>query len=248
MKGKLVTMAVSFLLCVGMVGAGFASWVITNNVQENASGNIQVEQVVDKRLNLIVAEKNLDVFFGAPETLTTTNENPWLKSESAEKYEDLKATIKVGFGADNLAKVNGSTIKVEAKFTITPSDEDAYNEAIEYGFISVPGAGDLTQSQTFTAGESDWNHTFEISFNWGSFFNIVVDDETVAANPYTYFNNRYETSSVNPVEAPQNGENEDLSGVSEDTDAGDLAALVLGKISSMGSVTISVTITATFVA
>ena len=245
MKGKLVTMAVSFLLCVGMVGAGFASWVITNNVQENASGNIQVEQVVDKRLNLIVGEQNLDVFFGAPENPTTTNENPWLKSESAEKYEDLKATISVGFGKDNLAKVKGSKIKVEAKFTITPTVASAYSEAIEYNLISVPDATNLTQSQEFTATEEAWNYDFELSFNWGSYFNGVSGP----VNPYNYFNDTFNTSSVEePIVLPQNAQGNDIDGGTEVKDAGDCAALVLGKIYSIGSVAISVTITATFVA
>ena len=55
-KGKLITMAVSFLLTVGIVGAGFAAWVISADVVKEATGTVTVEEVIDKRMEIALLE------------------------------------------------------------------------------------------------------------------------------------------------------------------------------------------------
>ena len=40
MKRKLITLGMTFLLCVGMIGAGFASWLITGDVTSEVAGNV----------------------------------------------------------------------------------------------------------------------------------------------------------------------------------------------------------------
>ena len=65
-KSKLITMALSFLLTIGMVSAGFAAWVISAPTVKEASGTVSVDTVTDKRIELSIVEddgKNLPVVF-----------------------------------------------------------------------------------------------------------------------------------------------------------------------------------------
>lgn len=249
MKGKLVTMAVSFLLCVGMVGAGFASWVITNTAKVETEGTINVDTVVDKRLKMVVVEDqtNLNVFFGAPTSLTTTNQTPWLTNDSTQK-QDLDATVTVKLDGQKLQTVagnTGATINVKATFTIEANGETAYNNAIKYNLISAPTTLEETKTVSATSTSSDETVSFTFSFDWGTYFGE-------SGNPYTYFNDSYATADDTKMAGgtdivlPDDGENV-VTGY-EGVDAGDCAAFVLGMIEAIGEVTVKVTITATVAA
>ena len=258
MKGKLVTMAVSFLLCVGMVGAGFASWIITNTAKDEAEGTIAVDTVVDKRLQLDIDETStkLGVYFGSPATQSTTNDKPWLLNNSEEK-EMLTATVVVDLNGENLKKLASSnesktaTVKLTAKLEI-PANNDAYNTAVQYNLITVPTT--LVVEQTVTATETSANQevTFTFDFGWGSYFTISEDGQNKIVNPYKYFNDMFATSDDTKIVGgtemliPEDSNDQpiDTTGVTLNN-AGDLADFILGLIENIRTLNIKVTITGT---
>ena len=194
MKGKLVTMAVSFLLCVGMVGAGFASWVITNTATDSADGKIAVDTVVDKRLKLDIDEESvidanktdLAVYFGAPAKTDTNNTSPWLINTDYQK-ENLTAKVVVDLYGENLQKIaNASTnktatITLKAKLDITGND--AFELAKTYNLITIPKELEIT-ADPITATESSLNQevVFEFKFGWGNYFTISENDTSKIIN------------------------------------------------------------------
>ena len=204
MKGKLVTMAVSFLLCVGMVGAGFASWVITSKTQETATGNIQVDDVVDKRIK--IADKDftgVNVYFGAP---SETMENAWLLNDNMAK-EDLVSSASLTLDANNLLYLAGKSVtKLTFTATIAVANNDAYTAAITAKYITAPTVTTVTKEVVLSgdgsiiAGDNIAAENlvldFVFNFGWGDAFKIAEDDETFKnVNPYTYFNSAFEDGS-----------------------------------------------------
>jgi hypothetical protein len=123
-KTKLITMAVSFLLTVGMIGAGFASWIISSDVAKEETGKIKVEEVIDSRLKLAVFTNNeqtvdgktwtlagndtawnADLRFGIPKEQPTLSEGktPWLTHSAYNVVDD-----------PNTTEVNEKTVAIAA--------------------------------------------------------------------------------------------------------------------------------------
>ena len=135
-KNNLVTMGVSFLLCVGMVGAGFASWVISADVTEEGESTVSVEEVIDQRLNtMIVATNqdsegwnkgndseawNADLHFGAPK-IAESFQNPWL-SNVGGKEEDLDVYLGVVFDYRNVEALKEDFSYIQLTFDLDTTD------------------------------------------------------------------------------------------------------------------------------
>ena len=70
MKRKTLTLTLSILACLALIGVGFASWIIFANAVDKAEGNIIVDTVADK--TYVVSGSWLDgkssITFGAPAT------------------------------------------------------------------------------------------------------------------------------------------------------------------------------------
>lgn len=100
MKRKLITTAVSLLLCLGVVGSGFAAWVISRTTTKEVEGNFTVETVQDAVLNFDAAIANGDIHFGKPSAAAissyqwanTAAEVKWFNDDGATE-EDLTATV-----------------------------------------------------------------------------------------------------------------------------------------------------------
>ena len=194
MKGKLVTMAVSFLLCVGMVGAGFASWMISNTATETLEGTIAVDTVVDRRLSATFEGLDASIVFGTPNTMDT--ENAWLTNNTGDTMkEDLTAGGKIT-NSKLQYLYNQGGLKVDWKVTLTLEIENltAFESAVEQKLIVLPAAGN---GVTVTKGATGYiiEYTKTITLN-GEIdqdvmdvkFNFAWGDTFANVNPYTYFN------------------------------------------------------------
>ena len=183
-KGKLITMAVSFLLTVGIVGAGFAAWVISADVVKEATGTVSVEEVIDKRIDFTVLDtSDTEIYFGKPSAENTkTFAKPWFTND-ADKTEDLVMTL--NFSINNLAKLRDEYSVEEIKISVT-IDKTQFGDAVDY--IIVP-------EETFITG-SDENGIIKLAsapaefkavlnFNWTSAW---ASEGVDSLNPYNYFN------------------------------------------------------------
>lgn len=50
MKRKTLTLTLSILACLALIGVGFASWIISADTSTNAKGSFIVDTVTDNRL------------------------------------------------------------------------------------------------------------------------------------------------------------------------------------------------------
>jgi hypothetical protein len=177
MKRKLVTLGIAFLLCIGMVGAGFASWVVTNNVTKTVDGQISVESVVDARLDLTVeVAKDSDgqsLIFGGD---GVTYVNPWLLYTG--KTQDL--TVDVTLTLNNYAtlkaavdakEIGGVSLKVSLAEKGTAGN---LATAVTNSYIVLPtnmSGENLTLASFTPVTETDKaTATVTFTFAWGSAF------------------------------------------------------------------------------
>ena len=193
-KTKLITMAVSFLLTVGMVGAGFASWLITSEVQEEKTGTIKVESVIDSRLDLTVGDAD-GVHFGVPTAMN--DDDPWLTASADAASEDLSSTVSLTvnnastlYNSDNTSGyryvVVTATLIISKASLVNVYNPDP-NAAINY--IVLPGVDTQADSNNYQIEQKiviDLNAAeagdVVFTFRWGSDFGNV--------NPYDFFNGK----------------------------------------------------------
>ncbi len=177
MKRRTLTMVVGLLLCLSLIGVGFASWVISAGDEEVATGNIEVEAVTDKRLTMTVVTNNQSIHFGKPATMSVTN--PWLTNPDGET-EQLSATFRVSVAYKNGSTIDASELQFDAQYDAT-SDVKA---AIEAQYIGAPTVtfsevvNDNTEGNAADTTKVTYDVT--IAFTWGEAFGNK--------NPYNYYN------------------------------------------------------------
>lgn len=226
MKRKLVTLGIAFLLCIGMVGAGFASWVVTNNVTETVDGQISVESVVDARLELDVDfAANEKVVFGGNDATQT-----WLLYKGDEQDLDIKVTLTLTNYADLLAlqsaadkEIDDIEIKVSLAETLTEGtgalgDNQYIKAAVDAKYIELPTLEQTLKLSDFASEGNKKEVTF--TFAWGTAFGGV--------NPLEYYNNKAADAKVSEGATKTYAEE---------------ALEVLGTLEQMNSVGFTVTVT-----
>ena len=200
MKRRIVTIAVSFLLCIGMIGAGFAAWVITGNTDTDASGNIQVNAVVDNRLVLAVSwQDSKDSITYGPKAGDYTYD--WLTYDENDDTESLTVTL--------VLTLNNYTSLKSSQEATTISDISiafAWDEAQMTKYVAardtdkvvgaLPTANALTLA-SFSDADQDGVYTATVTFTfaWGEAFG--------GKNPMEYYNNQEFTNDL-ATEATQN--------------------------------------------
>lgn len=196
MKRRSLTVLLCLLAIISLASVGFASWVISADDTEVATGNIQVEDVTDERVdisNVVLSKKSFN--FTAPENATTG----WLKNETtniANLSTILTFNVKIG----GVAAEIGENVTITIDWDLTT--KDLLDKAVDAGYIlEVP---ELKVEYT-----ADGNHKVEILFKWGTKFGgtaKVGDTQAVAGeNPFTYYNRQ----KVNDALYYINGADED---------------------------------------
>lgn len=103
MKKKFLTISALVLLCVAMIGVGFAGWVISNEPEpKEANGNIVTDTVTSEAYTIDNLETSEKFNFVGPVSGSQNIEGAWL-TYTGDQYEDLDitftATIKKGGAA-----------------------------------------------------------------------------------------------------------------------------------------------------
>ena len=185
-KGKLITMAVSFLLTVGIVGAGFAAWVISADVVKETTGTVSVDTVVDKRIDFTVLDtSDTEIYFGKPTAENTkTFAKPWFTND-ADKTEDLVMTL--NFSINNLPQLRDTHHVEEIKIKVE-IEKEQFGDAVDY--IIVPEETFITGSDAsgiIKLASAPTEFKAVLTFNWTADWTTNWDNKT-STNPYNYFN------------------------------------------------------------
>ncbi len=196
MKKKWMMPVLALLLCVSMVGVGYAAWIIIAPSEPvNADGQFQVYTVENNSVQMTATvAANDKITFGSPATPTFTGENPWLQLIGGAN-EDLSATLTVEI--TNWEQINQAS-RTET-ITLTISDfqilkDDVAQQLSNYSnYVTFPLAQTATiviEDGVITSGSgnginfdaSTGKLTYTLNFGWGQMFNSV--------NPYDYFNTK----------------------------------------------------------
>lgn len=185
MKRKTLTLTLSILACLALIGVGFASWIISANTSTKAEGSFIVDTVNDKTYKVEGAwlSSQSKITFGAPDTMDL--ENPWLTNNSEGKTENLTVTYQLTVTYGNGTKATGIANKITA--VVTASESASYTAAVDGGLIIAP-----TNATVEEAPEGNGKYNITVTYQWGEHFGNV--------NPYTYYNAKTATDKLSGTE------------------------------------------------
>lgn len=167
MKRKTMTLVLCLLAALALVSVGFASWVIASDAHDDVTGNIVVDTVADKRLNVTVTPTDASFVFGY---LESQEEGKWFYNDPTdvslkEKLDEVTFVIKVTDGDNN--PIDPASIK------LTLTADEKYTIAANANLVTkLPTSitANKTEKGTYNA---------KIKLGWGEKFGSV--------NPYTFF-------------------------------------------------------------
>ena len=194
MKKRTITIAISLLACIALLGVGFASWIITNDAGDEANGNVQVDTVTNDSIELLNASAT-DVVFGPK-----SGQTGWL-STAGTTTEQLTTTVTVKVskadyyvnGTDGDTKLKG----LKVKLAVVDNATGGFSKALAAKYVAeTPYASEamfilnaeLAEGK-FTAAVDSENVTltFQITFAWGTKFN--------GTNPSAFYNTKTATDT-----------------------------------------------------
>lgn len=183
MKRKTLTLTLSILACLALIGVGFASWIISANTSTTAKGSFIVDTVTDNRLeaigkwititkdsggNEVVTsdDNSAKVSFGAPATMDKTG--AWLTNDKSGTTEKLtvvyELTVKTK-GGEFVSNLSGDEIK---------GTVSCDNATYDPKYVALPI---LT-----VTNKGNGIYYLQLDFNWGTDFG--------GKNPYVYYNEK----------------------------------------------------------
>ncbi|MBQ9774174.1 MAG: hypothetical protein IJW30_06425 [Clostridia bacterium] len=196
MKRKMIVPILAVLLCVSMIGVGFAAWVIATKTTADVSGNnFEVFEVKNQTVNFTSTFTDGDVTFGA-KTFDTSNgavNNGWLTLTDGANNEDLNATLQIVI--NNWSSISAETI------TFTLSAVEIKNGSTTVtstyaNYVTMPAERTITltngslDSTSVAAGITFSNGTLTVpmTMGWGSAFGNK--------NPIQYYNEQVPTDEL----------------------------------------------------
>lgn len=168
MKKRVFTIAIVLVALLLLAGVGYATWVISQSMEETSNGNIVVETVSNERLNVTVAlaDPSKDKFvFGHPSGTLSG----WLTAKGADPEETLTVDFTV-----TITKQGNVTFGSADEVNLTPTFETVLVDEFMQN-------GQFTQvSKTLSADSYTITALCRATIQWGTL--------TDGKNPYTYFN------------------------------------------------------------
>lgn len=179
MKRKTLTLTLSILACLALIGVGFASWIISADTSTTAQGSFIVDTVSDKSYTVTGdwKDKKSEIIFSAPTGDTTSG---WLTNDSAKK-ENLTVTYQLTVTYGDGTKATGIANKITA--VVTAPENENYTAAVDGKLIIAP-----TNATVEETGEGTGVYNITVTYQWGEHFGKV--------NPYTYYNGKTATDTL----------------------------------------------------
>lgn len=170
MKRKTLTLTLCLLVCLSLIGVGFASWIITSTNTKSEEGNIIVDVVEDQRLEVTYAwvkdAEGTTTLDTAPELTygikdDVTGAPTWLSNTTKES---LTAYLKI-----TVTNPDGSAY-TNANITATLSAKDGKYTAANTAKL-VGALPTLTVDNGNIANKGNGVYILTISLTWGEKFN-----------------------------------------------------------------------------
>lgn len=186
MKRKTLTLTLSILACLALIGVGFASWIISADTSATAQGSFIVDTVTDKSYKVegLWLGNQSKITFGAPTTMNNT-EKTWLTNDSTDKKENLTVTYQLTVTYGDTTPATGIANKITA--VVTAPENENYTAAVNGKLIIAP-----TNATVEETGEGTGVYNITVTYQWGEHFGKV--------NPYTYYNEKTATDKLSGTE------------------------------------------------
>lgn len=186
MKRKTLTLTLSILACLALIGVGFASWIISADTSATAQGSFIVDTVTDKSYKVegVWLGNQSKITFGAPTTMNNT-EKTWLTNDSTDKKENLTVTYQLTVTYGDTTPATGIANKITA--VVTAPENENYTAAVNGKLIIAP-----TNATVVEAPEGNGKYNITVTYQWGEHFGNV--------NPYTYYNAKKATDKLSGTE------------------------------------------------
>lgn len=190
MKRKTLTLTLSILACLALIGVGFASWIISADTSTTAQGSFIVDTVSDKSYTVTGdwKDKKSEIIFSAPTGETTSG---WLTNDSAKK-ENLTVTYQLTVKYGDNTPATG--IKDKIITTVSAPADPNYTAAVNGELISAPTSATVEET---AEGSGIYNIT--VTYKWGKHFADSAE-ASEGVNPYTYYNGKEATGKLNGSE------------------------------------------------
>lgn len=184
MKRKTLTLTLSILACLALIGVGFASWIISAGATKNAEGSFIVDTVTDNRLvatgrwitingeEVTSNDNSAKVSFGAPATMDNTK--AWLTNDGKGTVAKLTVVYEL-----TVKTKGGEFVSNLADNAITGTVSCA-NETYDPKYVALP-------TLTVT-NKGNGIYYLQLDFNWGTDFG--------GKNPYDYYNAKTYTDEL----------------------------------------------------
>ena len=171
-KRKIILFAVFVFISIALISTGFAAWVMSNDAQVDANGNVSVGVVADSSLGITINKDAFEAFkyqfepkegdnSGRVRLEKVTSENP-NPAHEALSFK-IEGTIT---NPDILAKLS---IKIELPAGI--------QEAVSKNYIEAPACA--KEAVEIEVDKSTGKFEYVVEFEWGSLFN--------GTNPSLYY-------------------------------------------------------------
>lgn len=182
MKRKTLTLTLSILACLALIGVGFASWIISADTSATAQGSFIVDTVTDKSYKVegVWLGNQSKITFGAPTTMNNT-EKTWLTNDSTDKKENLTVKYQLTVTYGDTTPATGIANKITA--VVTAPENENYTAAVNGKLIIAP-----TNATVEETGEGTGVYNITVTYQWGEHFGKV--------NPYTYYNEKTATDTL----------------------------------------------------
>ncbi len=254
-KTRLIAAIASLLVCLAMVGTGFASWVILQDKTVDASGNVKAEAVSEDGLSFsLTSPSSVDILFTGPKEQTTGG--AWLYSDGATGSENLEVTfeftisgavgsIDIGYDESSLQSAIDSHYIQKATWSIVSVTNSSLNtDVLSESQAEISGSSVKfgTNGYKFTDGKI----SIKLSYKWGEMF---TTSSGVTSNPYVFFNAKNKNTKVQDDENYSSGLNLSTYYSSYSSDNWDAAARKIlsdlyTKVGTTGNLSINITFTA----
>ena len=193
-KKKSIFLASAILGSVALVSVGFASWVITSTPEPHAeTGEIVVDTVEDKRISFVADSfawtNNQNKIIYGGKTPADTVTNPWLTNSTADKQENLSATL--SFKVENYTEIEKITVSLQVvEKANTATDATAkWTQAVTDGYVAaLPTVADITSFTAVDGSTTQGSASLTLNFNWGTAFD--------SKNPIDYYNAKAYTDEL----------------------------------------------------
>ena len=204
-KTKLTIAVASVLSVAALAGTGYAGWVISQNAEDKASGNVLVYNVKNNAV-----EMKTPVFVGGDSIIwgkdskaphTDTSWFSWTDDSETNTRKEQFFTPSVNFEISNKDTKDFNQPIVEAVLTVKDVDSK-YENCRGAHLINGPKAGEAQKFdsvaglKTTITQKTDEQNKFDVTlsvgsdfFGWGSHFAV----EGVNKNP-AYFYNKYKAT------------------------------------------------------